>query len=480
MTSLPFVINGRRVPPRPESESAPSALAGSVSLPILNESDVDAVLATDPRILRNVPLHEIVAFLCNVGRNWKSDEYARRRLYIRQLTETLGISTAAAEREANWIALLLASHFRALDLIDAELGSWRVLDSWVPVGEAEVRAEPLGRIFHLLAGNVPLAGVASVLRALITKNSCVVKASSLDPVTPIALALSFLDVDPDHPVSRALHVVHWAGDAIPHSAERLVSSADGLCAWGGRDAIAWASATRRPGVDLLAFGPRRSLALVGRGAPVAETATRLAHDVATYDQRACFSTQRAFVERELVDDLVPTLADALREHDSLQPPMGGDVDTDAGGSLTRLTHEFLGDTVLHESAGQSTVIVAEPSAENYGRHPLGRTLFVHPVDDVTDALDYVDETVQTVAVAPWRLTFELRDRLSDLGVSRIVEPGLSNVFRVGGVHDGLHPLRRLVRLTGVELPSDVHVKGITVQVDQTEFLRRNRFLEFVP
>ncbi|NJM90781.1 MAG: hypothetical protein HC863_00340 [Myxococcales bacterium] len=88
--------------------------------------------------------------------------------------------------------------------------------------------------------------------------------------------------------------------------------------------------------------------------------------------------------------------------------------------------------------------------------------------------------MQTVAVYPSEIGLRIRDLCAKRGVARVVELGLNNVFRVGGSHDGVFPLQRLVRFASMELPSRVPVKGIVIPIDQTLFLEQDRFVEFIP
>lgn len=284
----PLIINGRRTGKTNGHFNALISRTGDeIELPQLSESAVDDILEQPRFSLRDVPLHEIVTFLHNVGQNWKTHEYTRRRLYIRYLKRYFGYSQKMAETEANWIALYLSSHYRLFDILNAELGSWRMMDGWVSREESSVRATPRGRSFHLVPGNVPLSSVASILRALVTKNTCVVKVSSDDPMTPILLGLSFIDVDAEHPVTRAFSAVHWrGGDESPES-RRLVADADVICAWGDEAAMTWAMREARPEAEVVKFGPKRSLAVIGATADARDAARVLAHDVAMYDQRAC-------------------------------------------------------------------------------------------------------------------------------------------------------------------------------------------------
>lgn len=470
---LPFVIDGRRHPTSGPSSELRGAAGQRLVLPVVDDEVADAIIGQPADLLVDVPLHEIVAFLTNVGRNWKDSEYSRRRLYIRHLVDWLGYSEKMAELEANWIAMLLASSFRMVDAVEAELGSAAIVDRWIPHHEADLRAFPIGRVLHVLAGNVPLSGVVSVLRALLTKNVSVVKASSTDPVTPISLALSFLDVDPEHPVARALNVVHWKGGDHSPAVDAVVGAADGICLWGGVDAVAWATAHARPDVELIVFGPRRSVAVIGAEADVEEAARALAHDVCAYDQRACFSMQEALVEGDPAR-LHEPLTEALSNYETILPRGQHGFDELARASLSHAMHAFAGADVLR---GADWAVVSGPMA---GGHPLGRTIFVSGVKSLDEVAERVDRAVQTVAVHPWSVASVIRDAVARRGVTRLVELGLSNLFRVGTAHDGMFPLQRLVRLAATEAPSRVHVKGIVVPIDQTKFLEEERFLEFVP
>jgi long-chain-fatty-acyl-CoA reductase len=473
----PLIICGRRVTSSDNGVSECESRAGVVSLPRLDEKIVDELISSPRDVLRDVQLFEIISFLHNVGHNWKSKEYTRRRLYVRYLCRLYGYSEEMAEAEANWIAMLLSSHYRLYDTLATELGSWHVVDEWVPCQEAYVRAMPRGRVLHLVPGNVPLSGVVSVLRATLTKNSSVVKASSDDPMTPIALAQSFMDVDADHPVTKALSVVHWRGGQETALEQRLLRDADAICAWGGERAMEEAARHASPMAEILKFGPRRSVAIVGQGADLKKAARGLAHDVCMYDQRACFSAQRVFVEGS-VAGFITELEEALRNYETLLPKGTHDFDERAAWALGEQQARFSGAEVRSGDDQRWSIITVPP--HEVEDHPQGRMIFVHPIDSVSQATDELDANVQTVAVAPMELGLSIRDACAARGVARIVDLGMTNVFRSGGSHDGMYPLQRLVRLVSMELPSSVPVKGMAIPIDQTTFLEHNRFVEFIP
>lgn len=477
---IPLVLAGQRVDETSAELELRSRTDETIHVPALDTATVDRLLAQPRDLLADVPLHEIVAFLHNVGHNWKSKEYARRRIYERHLCRFYGYSEKMAETEANWIALLLSSHYRIYDTLSIELGSWHMVDSWIAREEAYVRALPRGRALHIIPGNVPLSCIASVIRAIATKNVSIVKAASDDPMTPSALALSFIDIDPDHPVTRAMSVVYWKGGSEGPLEHRLLRDSDVVCAWGGEPAIEWAKHHAPAETEIVTFGPRRSVAVVGPGGDQNKAARALAHDVAMYDQRACFSIQRVFVKQP-IEGFVQELERAFALYETLLPKGKHDFDERAGFALSRLEAEFHGVEMLSPATqGWSIVVRRAEQGDASLHHPLGRTLYVHPVADVDEVLDHVGPGVQTVAVYPGDLAYSLRDQLARRGVSRIVELGMNNVFRVGGAHDGMYPTQRLVRLVSMELPASVSVKGIVVPIDQTTFLEQNRFTEFIP
>jgi long-chain-fatty-acyl-CoA reductase len=470
---VPFVLGGRRIESTSGADVVVQAPSGEVCFPAFEECALLEIDCFDRQMLADVPLQEILSFLNRVGKHWKSEEYSRRRIYIRQLQELLGYSPQAAAAEADRIGILLTAHARMYDIVAAELGSRFILDEWIAREEAWVRAFPRGLSVHVLPGNVPLSGVISIVRALVTKNVCIAKAASADPITPSALALSFLDVDPGHPVARATSAVYWRPS--DPAAIQLVSQADSVCAWGGQEAISWARRHAGDDVPVLSFGPKRSVALVGRDADIATAARGIAHDVVLYDQRACFSTQRVFVEGD-ANRLVEGLRDELDEHCRLIGPASQSDDELACVQLARLEDTFHG-AVLE--SGEDWTLVVQRCPPEASEHPLGRVLYVHPVESLEEAYSFIGPDVQTVSFAPWAMLSQHRDALARCGASRLVEPGLSNLFRIGTTHDAVNPLQALVRMVAVEAPAAVHGKGMVVAVNQTELLKAGGLKDLV-
>jgi long-chain-fatty-acyl-CoA reductase len=472
--SLPLVVQGKRIERGGQDPGQCLAMPmATARLPALTpDLVVQLTASTDRHILEQLQVQDILAFLNRVGRLWKNKEFNRRRLYVRQLQEYCGYSEAMASLEADLLASLLVNHARAWDQLDAELGSRFLLDEWIRREDSYIRAFPQGLTVHILAGNVPTSGVLSIVRALLTKNAVIAKCSGSDPLTPLMLALSMQDVDPEHPVTRAISVVYWPKD--DEVGNSIMAQADGVCVWGGSEALEWARKHTQAEVAFLPFGPKRSFAVIADSTDLHQAALALAHDVCLYDQRACFSIQQVFVCAPM-DEFLRELHDALIRYETLLPEMRRTTDDVANRALSVQSDEFLGGTAV--CAPGWTVVETPPL--NPWRHPLGRYLYVHHVEHLEDVSAFVDGSVQTVAIWPWRACLSVRDRWAQRGISRIVELGLANLFRTGSTHDAYYPLGRLVRIVASEMPSSTHGKGFVVPIDQTESLANREFIDLV-
>lgn len=468
----PFMVWGERVDPDGDPRLIESATGARTAVPRFDDRTAERILAGPPADLAAVPLQEIVTFLNRAGQLWKNGEYARRRLYLRELKRLHGYSDKMAETEADLISATLRSHAQMHDMVAVELGHRAVLDRWIPREDAEVRAFPRGTSVHVLPGNVPYSTTVSLLRALITKNAAVLKYSAGEPATALALAQSFCDVDPEHPVTRSVCAVFWERDCP--QGRRVLGAADVICAWGGAEAVTAALRACSPEGVVVPFGPRRSMTVVGRNADLVRASRGIAHDASMYEQRACFSTHQVFTDGD-PEALAAGIERELMFYADLLPRTAVTADEAAQVSLEAAAQRFLGSSVRGGSWG--TVIIAPPG--RVVELPTARTVFVHPVADLREVYGWVDAAVQTVGMAPWSLVHEHRDELARRGVCRFVEAGLSPLFRLGGTHDGLQPLVLMTRMVAVEAPRADYGKNGVAPVDQSEFLEHSRLRDLL-
>jgi long-chain-fatty-acyl-CoA reductase len=288
-----------------------------------------------------------------------------------------------------------------------------------------------------------------------------------------------LELAPEHPVSKSMNILYWpGGDPIEG---QMLSLANVVCAWGSAEAVQSIKSQVGSGVDVLEFGPKTSFAIIGQeSASSKKVALDLAHDVALYDQEACFSPQIAFVEGDY-QLFVENLAKGLEIYKTLMPKAQTIPDSHAQVWRTRMEAFYNNNTVIKTDDTEWTIaVIKEPSEIN--EHPLSRFIFIIPVENILDCLPYITPDVQTLTISPWHRNSEIRDEATLRGASKITEVGLIEAMRIGSTHDDIYPLQRMVRWVCVERGCDYWGKYIEQgPVDTTLWLMKNeQQLERVP
>ncbi|TQK50236.1 long-chain-fatty-acyl-CoA reductase [Streptomyces sp. SLBN-118] len=467
----PFMVWGERVEPDNDPRVLEFPNGARAAVPRLTRALVDR-LHNPPTDLAETPLQEIVAYLNRIGHLWNNEEYARRRLYVRELKRMHGYSQQMADAEADLISATLRAHAQLHDMVAVELGHRQIMDRWIPREDAEVRAYPRGRSVHILPGNVPYSTTVSLIRALLTKNTSVLKYAAGEPATAVVLAQSFTDIDPNHPVTRSVSAVFWERDS--DLGKEILGSADVICAWGGAEAVQVAYRNCSSEAIVVPYGPRRSFTVVGKDADMARATRGIAHDASMYEQRACFSTHQVFTDAD-PEEFADRLQAELVRYEDMLPRTSVTADEAAQASMEVAAQQFLGQRVRTGSWG--SILITDPATVT--ELPSARTVFVHPVADLAEVSKWVDPTVQTIGLAPWSLHEQLRHELARRGACRFVEAGLSPFFRLGGSHDGLQPLQMMTRMVSVEAPRLNYGKGMVVPIDQSEFLEHRRLRDLL-
>lgn len=475
--NIPLIIRGIVQDTSAHEHIKVSLNESDIFIPVINKNDTNKII--EDKKNHNLSLNEIVNFLYSVGQRWKNEEYSRRRMYIRNLKKYLAYSSEMAKLEANWIAMILSSKSALYDTVKNELGSRHIVDEWIPQDDSYIKAIPRGKSVHLLAGNVPLSGVTSIIRAILTKNECIIKTSSSDPFTATALALSFIDVDSEHAITRSMTVLYWSHEKDIELPKLIMKHADIVIAWGGTEAIKWAVKHTPAHINVMKFGPKKSISIIENPENVVAAAEGLAHDVCFYDQQACFSTQNVYYMGDSIDLFATELEKQFIRYEKILPKAIPNFDEQAAFTLTEKESLFAGYNIK-KGINQTWMIIQSPS-NSFGTQPLGRCIYLHKVSGIADILPHIikNET-QTVTIYPWKASFKYRDILISHGAERIIESGMNNLFRSGGAHDGMCPLQHLVKYVSHERPSNYTSKDVAVEIDQTRYLEEDKFLVFVP
>ena len=424
-----------------------------ISMPPLTTEDVRTAADTDDALtheLVSMTTAQVLDFLAAVGERLSRPDHPARDWIEHISAPLLGCNPRMLAVDYETIESFLTWREAAI-FLETDLGDAAILDEWCSVGESLQRAYPIGLAVHLMVGNLPLASAFTMIRGLITRNRNLAKLPSRDPVFPLMLGLTMIEVDPSHPLTRATTMGYWARDS--EAMREALKAADLICAWGGADAMELVHSLAIPPTRIQEFGPKRSCSLVVlEGLSEVEVwaaARRVVMDSFFYEQEACFNAQRVFVVGDCAA-FIPHLERAVAEFEDKMACGDRNRDIAAHVSMTRLDATYRGTMV---SAGPSSTILREFEDWRRFDHPLARTLVLQSIAEPIALLEYIDSDVQTVGVYPWSASVAVRDQLGELGASRIIEAGMARYWRFGFSHDGGRPMRDFVRFAGHEKPS---------------------------
>ncbi|MGW6012470.1 acyl-CoA reductase [Streptomyces sp. NPDC055210] len=228
---MPILVEGRLVH---RTDAEPHVITYEsgcqVTIPRVTGEIADEVLRMSRLALAGLHLDEITVFLSRVGRVWADPGHPGRGEAVELAAQITGYPKTVLEGDYRRIARA-CDRAKLYDILETDLGDPLLLDDWIPRQSVFLRAVPKGRVLHLMVGNVPLAGLFTLVRGLLTKNVTVAKLPSRDLVSTLAFARAFVDVDPEHPLTRALSVLYWpGGEAVE---QRFIDGSDVVCAWGG-------------------------------------------------------------------------------------------------------------------------------------------------------------------------------------------------------------------------------------------------------
>lgn len=453
---LPLIVAGRKryASSRDEALTFKSESGLQARVPALTREDLAAIeesRETAGAQLAKMSILDVTTFLSQAGRIWADPNSTGRQMLTAHGAAFSELPQRMIETDAAVFSAIMGNPHFTYDAIASEFGHERFLDEWLPTQMCYRRAFPRGLALHYLVGNIPLASMYSLLRGIITRNMNLAKWASRDPITPLGMAEALLAVDPDHPVVRSLSMAYWSHhDEI---GDEALSMADAVCVWGGEEAVKAVKGRVGTGVPIAEYGPRWSAAVIDltRSDPE-QAAYRLVEDVSYYDQEACLSAQRAFVYGD-VEDLMRRMRRHFEAFSKVFPLGTVSKDALAHRALSLTESRYLGWPV-DQGDDWATVVVEDPADVRV--HPLSRTVYLHPVEDLGDIARYFTKRTQTLGLYPWTLFREHGDSWSRRGVDRMCELGAVRAPRSGWSHDGSYGLHPLVRIVSVERPLEEH------------------------
>jgi long-chain-fatty-acyl-CoA reductase len=447
--SIPKIICGEVI------ESSPAGMheieysnGVCVCIPKLIDDDLEKIYKNRSQ-MHHLPLSDITRYLQKSGQALANaqDPFRERAAELGSLVT--GLSPPMIHRDFKTISSYLKHRNVIYDLLDAELGDHAMMDEWVRNQVARVRAFPRGRALHVLVGNVPIAGLYSIMRSIITKNHTLVKLPSRDLITSLYFCLSLLNENEStHPVSKSLSAFYCERNSGKMT--ELIKTSDLVCAWGGGSAIESVKSIVPSGIPFLEFGPKRSLAIVyPEDCDVEKAAMRIASDFSIYDQEACFSPQHLFVIGS-AKKLIPPLIKYMNLQAKILPVGKTTPDNQSHRHRAKLEAIYRGWKV-HIGNNNDWMLVEANNIEGVTSHPLTRTIYLHSIDSADQVLPFVDDEMQTIGVYPFDDRVKvLANQLCARGACRLCEIGMAPHFRQGFSHDGTYPLQQFVRMAYID------------------------------
>jgi hypothetical protein len=355
-----------------------------------------------------------------------------------------------------------ADRLRAL--LAAELGDARVLDGFAPAPGGRGRTMAIGPrlAVHVFSGNVPGVAVTSLVRALLVKSASLGKTAMGEPLLPALFARAVAEEDAE--LGACLAVAYWPGGGGEMERAAL-EGADAVIAYGGRGAVDSIRAQAPPEARFLGYGPKLSFGVVGRARlssdAAEETARAAALDASTFDQQGCVSPHVFYVEEG--GDVAPREWAAMlaRGMETVERELPrGPLGPGEASAIRQLRGEaeFREGVELHApEAGTAWTVVYDPEPA-FEASCLNRVVRVKPVAalaDVPALVAELGEVLQTVGVAAGEgETADLAAALGRLGASRVSPLGEMAWPPPWWHHDGLPPLRALLRWCDLEGPAD--------------------------
>jgi hypothetical protein len=413
------------------------------------------------RKLYTLTIDEIIDFLVELGTVLDLD----RNAHMQEALEHSYAATDLTPPILRWQYSLIQQYFsRAMirGFIEVPIGI-PFVEGWQKVTLADGRIASVramgARCLHITAGNSPMTALISLARNALTRGDAIIKLPSNDPFTALAVARTMIDMAPDHPLTRHFSVAYWKGGSAgfeeklyqPRNIEKIV-------AWGGFASVRHVTRYIQPGLELISLDPKRSATIIGRDtfadeATMRDAALRAATDIGASNQTGCSSARVVLVEcgtdeagiarlrrfGEMVYEAMLGLPGNLSTR-----PKTFDAELRAQIEGLRSAPDFY--EVIGGRDDEGAIIISKlDEVVDFYPSLSGRVANFVPIDDVSQAMRFVNAYTQTVGIYPEALKERLRDVLPLFGAQRIVTLGYAMTANPALPQDAIEPMRRMVK-----------------------------------
>lgn len=413
------------------------------------------------KALYDLSIDEILTFMDDLGQRLvlKENEYLQDAFALN--CEASGLTKSVLYGTYQALPMLLSKE-SLHEMLEQRIGI-KYLEGWVPTtlnnGQiVSVRAFG-ARTVHVIAGNVPLVSAGTIARSCCTRCDTIIKLPSNDPLTATALALTMIEMEPNHPITKSISVAYWkGGDTEFETAFYKPENIEKIIAWGGYSSIKHITKYLQPGIDLITLDPKLSTSIIGAEAFQSEetlrtVAQRAAIDIGAFNQEACVNSRVIYVQSgtdevgiDRLNELGAYLYYALVNLPSHVSTPTKEFDVDLKSNLDGLRMDDMFYRVFGGHENEGAVIVSQiDEPVDFSDQLCGRVVNLVPIDNVQTAIQSVNAYTQTVGIYPEHLKQEIRDELILHGVQRIVSLGFAPNGSFSTPQDAIEPLRRMCK-----------------------------------
>ncbi len=401
--------------------------------------------------LLNVPTAEIIDFLVETGQRLIAPDNQHVHECFDRMASTHILPRSVFENVGKHAVAYLDKRILQAELKE-NFPDPAALDGWIPKQDFNGRKSFVRayspRLIHVLPGNSPGVAVKSIAQGALVKAVNLFKMSSADPFYTVAILRTMAEIDPEHPIVKSMSAVYWrGGDAAVENALYRPQYFDKIVAWGGGDAINNVIQYLGPGFQLVSFDPKTSISMIGREALASEevmsrVAEAAATDLMMLNQEACAASRFQFVEgpQEQVDAFCAKFQRCIAERAAASGdvrPLSLDLKEQVE-ALIMMDDEY---GVWGRTDGKGLVIRSDAPVDF---HPINKIANVVRVDDLGEAMKWVNVATQTVGFYPSERMSDYRDLLGAGGAQRVCQLGDAGPSTVGNPWDGMYPLHRFV------------------------------------
>ena len=425
----------------------------------LKKDELKAILKSAKELKKDIAkikIETILDIFQKVSDAWLDVNYKYRKTALDFLPSRIGFSKEMIAEGIETMSSLLSRDGMQTRLL-SDLEKIGYLDDWTYNHHFRgyIKAESIGVITHVSAGNVFVGGVDSLIQGIVTKNINIMKMSTVDPIFPVLFAKSLKDFDYTGVLHKAMALLNWKG-GTQEIEDIIKRECDAIVVYGGADTIRAYRKNLGLHCKLIEYGPKYSFVMVDgkelHKKGVEKSAKLIARDAIMWEQSACSSPHTIYVEgKENAKELLTAIGKAYDEW-ALEIPQG-EVYEDEAVEITKVrelakVNKALGDGDYYFSKKNLSTIVYQSSTE-FQISCHNRTLFlkaVNSLDDVVKSVSSMGEYIQSVAIlADDQKTKEISKKLAFFGADRFVEIGRMAVRKHGTPHDGTRGLSELLR-----------------------------------